>query len=464
MRMHTALATLGGVLLLAGCKDLNVPNYNAPSVEALTQNPTRASIAAAAQGMELAARTNTESRVLFVGIFGREAYDLRPEEPRPTTERLIGPLSPASQSANAFWPGEYQRIQAGQILLTALDKDSDLTDQEKAAVRGFTQVVMAQSYWDVIMMHQGFGAVLDPSSDPRDSLKSIATDDAVWARIFQLMDSSQANLQAAGSADFPFQLTDGYADFNTPAKFILVNRALSARFHKYHGDWTQVLQDLSQSFMDTTASLDLGVYHDYSTVDGTNPYYQDRSMYAHPRFRLDAQLQPGGALDQRALDKTEVVASFSLVGFTSTEKFTRYATLTAELPWIRNEELILLHAEASLATGDRSAALADVNVTRTEAGKLAPLTSDPGDPGLLQEILYNKFMSLIVEGGYTYFDLRQYGLLDSLKAVIPNSSNSANEVVYTHIPFPSNECLARPDLGTGADEPCGTIAGTPLTP
>jgi len=331
-------------------------------------------------------------------------------------------------------------------------------------VRGFTHMVMAQSYWDIIMMHQGFGAVLDPSSDPRDSLKAISPDDAVWARIFQLMDSSQADLQAAGSADFPFQLTDGYADFNTPAKFILVNRALSARFHKYHGDWTQVLQDLSQSFMDTTASLDLGVYHDYSTVDGTNPYYQDRSMYAHPRFRLDAQLQPGGALDQRALDKTEVVASFSLVGFTSTEKFTRYATLTAELPWIRNEELILLHAEASLATGDRSAALADVNVTRTEAGKLAPLTSDPGDPGLLQEILYNKFMSLIVEGGYTYFDLRQYGLLDSLKAVIPNSSNSANEVVYTHIPFPSNECLARPDLGTGADEPCGTIAGTPLTP
>jgi hypothetical protein len=464
MGMRTAFAALGGVLLLAGCKDLNVPNYNAPSVEALTGSPTRASIAAAAQGMELAARTNTESRVLFVGIFGREAYDLRPEEPRPTTERLIGPLSPASQSANAFWPNEYQRIQAGQILLAALDKDSDLTDQEKAAVRGYTQMVMAQSYWDVIMMHQGFGAVLDPSSDPRDSLKPIVADDQVWARIFQLMDSSQTNLQAAGSADFPFQLTDGYADFNTPAKFVLANRALSARFHKYHGDWNQVLQDLSQSFMDTTASLDLGVYHDYSTVDGTNPYYQDRSMYAHPRFRADAQLQPGGALDQRALDKTQVVAPFSLSGFTSTEKFTRYGTLTAELPWIRNEELILLHAEASLATNDRNAALADVNLIRTEAGKLAPLASDPGDPGLLHEILYNKFMSLIVEGGYTYFDLRQYGLLASVKAVIDTGANPGPEVVYDHIPFPDNECLARSNLGTGTDQPCGTIAGTPLQP
>ena len=90
--------------------------------------------------------------------------------------------------------------------------------------------------------------------------------------------------------------------------------------------------------------------------------------------------------------------------------------------------------------------------------------SDPGDPGLLNEILYDKFMSLIVEGGYTYFDLRQYGLLDSLKAVIPNASNSANEVVYQHIPFPSNECLARSNLGTGTDQPCGTIAGTVLQP
>ena len=462
--MRTAVAALGGVLMLAGCKDLNVPNYNAPSVEGLTQAPTQATIAAAAQGMEAAARANTQDRVLFVGIFGREAYDLRPEEPRPTTERLIGPLTPASQSSGSFWAAPYQRIQAGQILLAALDKDSDLTDQQKAAVRGFTQMVMAQSYWNIIMMHQGFGAVLDPPSDPRAALKPISTDDQVWARIFQLMDSSEANLKAAGSEDFPFQLTNGYADFNTPAKFVLVNRALSARFHKYHGDWTQVLQDLSQSFMDTTAARDLGVYLDYSTVDCTNPYYADRSMYAHPRFRADAQLQPGGELDQRALDKTEVVAPFSLLGFSSTAKFTRYASLTAPLPWIRNEELILLHAEASLATGDRAGALADVNVIRTEAGKLAPLASDPGDPGLLKEILYNKFMSLIVEGGYTYFDLRQYGLLDSLKAVINTAANPGPEVVYDHIPFPDNECLARPSLGTGADQPCGTIAGTPLKP
>ena len=446
----TGAAVLTLVLGSAGCSDLIVPNFNDPSVEDLTTNPTVNSVVAAAQNLMATARGNTSSRVLYLGIWGREAYDLRPEEPRTTTNRLIGPLDPVN--GGAFWG--YSSLKNIQVLLDAVDAVEAIAEPDKNAIRGFAKTVAAQSLWNIIMMHTSFGAALEPPADPGDELSPIVSEDQVYARIYQLLDEAQTHLSSAGST-FPFGLTSGYAGFSSPADFIQLNRALKARYHKYNGEWGQAMTALAGSFMNPGGDLDYGLYHNYSTNpgDAANPFFSRASHFAHPRFLADAQMKPDGTPDDRATSKTEVQPQvFSLLGIDVTERFTIYPNQDSPVPWVRNEELILIHAEAALGSGMRDAAIDDINIVRAAHG-LAPFEDPGNDQAVLDEILYNKFMSLTLEGGFTYLDARQYGRTDAL----PRARD--DHVVFLQLPFPQNECLARPELGTGRDQPCGTIYG-----
>ena len=447
---RTWAMTLAAALAVAGCNDLIVPNYNDPSVEDLTTNPTVNSVVAAAQNLMATARGNTSSRVLYLGVWGREAYDLRPEEPRTTTNRLIGPLDPVN--GGGFWG--YSSLKNIQVLLDAVDAADAIPAPDKEAIRGFAKTVAAQSLWNIIIMHTSFGAALEPPADPGDELSPIVGEGQVYARIYQLLDEAQAHLLAAGST-FPFGLTSGYGDFGDPGSFVQVNRALKARYHKYNGEWAEAMSALSGSFMSLNGDLTRGLYHNYSTNpgDASNSFFSVASHFAYPRFLADAQMKPDGSPDDRATGKTQVQPqTFSLLGIDVTEKFAIYGRQDSPLPWVRNEELVLLHAETALGMGMRDQAIADVNVIRAAHG-LAPF-EDPGNDGaVLDEILYNKFMSLVLEGGFTYFDARQYGRTDDLPRAQPE------HVVFLQLPFPQNECLARPELGTGRDQPCGTIYG-----
>jgi len=245
----------------------------------------------------------------------------------------------------------------------------------------------------------------------------------------------------------------GLSDFDTPATFAQVNRALKARALKYLDRWPEVLTTLPGSFIDEGGDLDAGAYFDYSTISGdaSNGRFNDVNAYAHPRVRGDAQLQSDGVtLDQRALDKTTPIQTTTIFQITVTENVDVYKSLTASLPWITNDELLLIRAEARLANGDAPGAISDVNLVRTGAGGLAALpTNYSGD--VLDEILYNRFMSLYFEGGFHYFDMRQYDKLDELPKALPDHK------VYPGFPYPDNECLAR-DLSSSAPE-CATYTG-----
>lgn len=118
-----------------------------------------------------------------------------------------------------------------------------------------------------------------------------------------------------------------------------------------------------------------------------------------------------------------------------------YNSLSDGVSIIRNEELILLRAEANIGNGTPAAALADINVIRTTSGGL-----DPIDPVAwaaltpaqqLDELLYNKRYSLLWEGGFSWLDARHYGRLDQLPVDLPA------HMVHARFPFPVSECLAR---------------------
>ena len=220
-----------------------------------------------------------------------------------------------------------------------------------------------------------------------------------YARAAALFDEARAEL-AAGGAAFPFQLTSGFAGFNTPATFARVNRALKARMDVYRGRWDDALVSLGESFVSTAsatpAALATGVYHVYSTASGdaTNPLFDagPRALVAVPSFLTEAQLRPDGTIDRRAASKAQVMpTALSTQGVSSNVRITAYASNVAPVPWIKNEELILLRAEAHAALGNRPAAIEDLNFVRVNSGgsrapgrlRRRPGGRDPLQPALL---------------------------------------------------------------------------------
>jgi hypothetical protein len=110
------------------------------------------------------------------------------------------------------------------------------------------------------------------------------------------------------------------------------------------------------------------------------------------------------------------------------------------VPLIRNEELVLLRAEANIGLSNLGPAVTDINLVRQTSGNLPPYAGAVTQPALLAELLYNKRYSLLFEGGHRWIDLRHYGLLGSLPQEI---TGSGTRHFFIRVPFPTNECLAR---------------------
>jgi len=79
----------------------------------------------------------------------------------------------------------------------------------------------------------------------------------------------------------------------------------------------------------------------------------------------------------------------------------RYLSPSTPIPLIKNEELVLLRAEANLGLGNLSAAVSDIDIVCTRSGGLASYSGSINQASLLTELLYNKRYSLLFEGAHT---------------------------------------------------------------
>lgn len=441
-RMRPAVAATIA-LLASACGDITVPDFNNPSLEELVGNPTPTTIKQAAQGMLIGARSYMGSQngyVSLLGILGRESYNFDPADTRFITEMLVGPLDGGSPAFGGnLWSLRYRNIRLGNTILTALGKVAGLSAAEKEGVRGFVKTIQAHDLLMVINTRDDLGAPIDVDIAPTGAPAPIATKAAVFDRIVKLLDEAATHLGAAGSA-FPFSVGPGFAGFSTPADFLKVNRALMARVDVYLKKYPEALTALSQSFVDTTASLDLGAYHVFSSGSGDveNALFDPtgRAILAHPSIVTDAQLKADNTPDDRL---TRKVASLSaprtVQGVTTDVLFNIYRSPGASIPIIRNEELILLRAEANIGLGNLAAAQADINTIRVKSGGLPPTTITAANA--LTELLYNRRYSLLFEGGHRWIDMRRYGLLASLPKALPSHT------IPSRFPFPEAECLPR---------------------
>lgn len=426
---------------LGGC-DLDVPDLNNPPIDDLEENPTRENVSAASLGLVVGHRGNVAAAngyVAQLGILGREAYNFDGADPRFVGELLKGPLQKGSPFGGNFWAGPYANLRLATLVLNGANAAAGFSDSERAGVRAFAQTIMALDLLRVITTRDTVGAVIELGK-PIGELAPIAGKDAVYAEINRLLDAAATDLASAGDA-FAFALPSGFAGFDDPAGFLTFNRAIRARVACYTGDYATALTALNESFLDetaaTVAALDVGVYHTYSTGagDATNGLV-NRNIWVHPSVLADAQMN-GAVRDARAVRKTRMVSPPGAAqGLMSDLKFTAY-TATAPVPIIRNEELLLLRAEAKWGTSDLPGAIADLDRVRTVSGSLTALAPTLTADEVETEILYNRRYSLLFEGGHRWIDARRFDRITDLPLDMPD------HVRNVRYPIPQNECDAR---------------------
>ena len=444
MRVKRTIAAVAVLLLASACRDLIVPDYNNTSLDDLTNNPTPTKIAQAAQGLMVGTRVGIGEQngyISLLGIVGRESYNFDPADPRFITEMLVGPLDGGSPAFGGnLFAAPYRNIRNANILLGALSTVVGMTPAQTAAVEGYAKTIQALDYLSVINTRDDLGAPLDVNIGPTDAPAAIVAKAAVLTFISTLLDDGLTRLNAGGTA-FPFELSPGFDGFNTPATFVEFNRALKARVEAYRGNNAAALTALSGSFLDTGAPLTLGVYHSYSTGSGDTQnalFDATGKILAHPSIVTDAENKPDGTRDARVLGKVvQLPEPRTVQGVTTDFAFSIYNSNETPIPIIRNEELILLRAEARYFTGDVLGALNDINLIRTTSGGLAARGPFLNDNDFIAELLKQRRYSLLFEGGHRWIDTRRFGLLATLPIALPSHT------VPTRFPFPEAECLAR---------------------
>ncbi|WPB78643.1 RagB/SusD family nutrient uptake outer membrane protein [Archangium violaceum] len=446
-------ATMG----LGGCGDLTVPDLNNPSLESFQETPTRTAVINASTGLLIGTRTgmtNQNGYVALMGVLGRESLVLDSADPRYVGEMLAGPALNGGSPAfgGNFWDNPYANIRNANTLLNALAKVEGVTEAEKNAIRGFAKTIQALDFLVIVNTRDTNGAPIDVNRPFGSALAPIESKEKVLAHIATLLDEAKAHLEAGGTA-FPFPMGSGFRDFEprtdgkvidiTVPNFIKANRAIKARVDVYRERWEEALVDLDESFLDIRAPLDLGVFHAYGTGSGdVKNTLNGPNIFANPILLEDAK-QPDGSLDarvERKVKNSENPGELPGVIEKYSKAFAQYTADTASIPIIRNEELILLRAEANIRLERYEAAMDDINFIREESGGQAEIPEVLEGELAINELLYQRRFSLLMEGGHRWIDMRRYGKLDALKREDPPGM-SFN--VHPRFPIPTTEMIGR---------------------
>ncbi|MBI4500702.1 MAG: RagB/SusD family nutrient uptake outer membrane protein [Gemmatimonadetes bacterium] len=484
VRLLSSLATLAALTVMSGCKSLDIENLNGVSTDALEKSPTPLAINAGAQNLLSAWRSVSSGHASDLAKYGYETWQIRASEPRTLTNVVSAPKT------GGYW--NYITVKNIYLLLDAVNTVAGMTAEQKEGLRGWLKTNLAVQFEDMAQAHDSFGIVLDLPANPLDSTPAkIETKQVVWSRIFTLLDEAYTHLGAAGTA-FSFKTNTGWAGFNTPTTFRRVNRALYAKYkilyatpatgHGQSGPasssadpaWNQALTAIGQTWINegatTLTQLNVGPFHVNPAGEGTNTM-SAADRYINDRFRLEAQCKalpctvPANAGDTTtavvsnrdnrawgATAKARPVANFSFASVNTRLKQTDYfspsqtATIgtQANQPLMRNEELILLRAEIYYNLGQTANAIADLNRIRVNRGGL-PALADPyvpnaalGQPAtLLEELLYEKRMSMWAENATVWLDMRHYGMAN----MIPHYLTEFR--IFDIFPIPNDECIIR---------------------
>lgn len=417
-------------IILPGCKK-DFGNLNSPTEEQLLKNPTKDQLNNLVTGTLSAMRINIGLYLDDVGVIGREMYRFSTGDPRYTTD-LLG-ASDAQLDNTGFyltntWASRYRVVRNCNVLIKAADASSFVSDKERKGYAGFAKTMMAAEL--LLNLNLTYTNGIKTEVADADKPAPVKNLDEALAAISTILDDGQADLSAA---QISFPLTSGFNGFEDAAGLTKLNRALAARVAVYRKDGQQALDALAGSFMNLGGNFYTGVYHVFGTGSGDqlNPAYFPRNQagdvrLAHPTFVAD--LEAGDDRANKAAQRNETA---SYQGLASDHDVWVYTSGTSPVALIRNEELILIYAEANIMTDQLGEAEDALNIIR-EGHDLPPYSGPVTKADLTTEMLNQRRYSLFYEG-HRWIDMRRYERLHELPVDRPDDN------VWEMFPIPVTE-------------------------
>jgi starch-binding outer membrane protein, SusD/RagB family len=415
--------------LFYSCKK-DYGNLNSPTIESFLSNASKDELNNLVSGTESGMRNVINLYLDDAGTLGREGYRFSNSEPRYVTD-LLGASSATLSNSNFYitnpWAARYRVVKNCNVLIQAANNSTQISAAQKSGYIGFARTIKAYQLLMNLNLTYTNGIRIDVT-DP-DNLGAFVTYPDALAAISSLLDSAKTDL---GSASVAFILA-GFTGFADAAGLLQVNRALAARVAVYQQNWDGALTALSQSFFDLNKPFYLGVNHVFGTGSGDqlNPMFipQNQSgeiRVAHPSYATGIE-----AGDDRINKATLRNTTASLQGLSSNRDVWVYTSSTAPVPIIRNEELILIYAEASIQKSNFTEAVKAINTIRT--GHNLPVYSGASTiDALTTEMLKQRRYSLFYEG-HRWIDMRRYNLLNTLPIDRPGDD------VWDKFPLPVTE-------------------------
>lgn len=426
MKQHTIL--LFCAILLGACQKGEIPNLNTPVASQIIANGTKEQIDNLAVAMESGMRFTLNTYYDAIGLQGREIYRFSGSEPRYTTELMgTSPLDNNTFYTTNPWASRYRVVRQANTLIDAVKNSSRLTDVQKKGYVGYAKTIMAYQLLLTLNMQYTNGIRTDVH-DP-ENLGPIKGYPESLTDIANMLNEGKTDLTGSEIA-FPVSITPGDP---TPARLIQFNRALAARVAVYRQLWGEALAALNESNFNLNGIFNDGFMHIFSANSGDqlNPVFLPQNnpgenRLAHPSYA--AQIAPA---DDRIGKATLRSAPASLDGLVSNRDVWIHTSNTAPIYIIRNEELILIYAEAKMNLNAFPDAIVALNRIRT-GHNLTPYAGSVTKDALITEMLNQRRYSLFAEG-HRWIDMRRYNRLDQL----PN--DRPNDKVWDKFPIPLPE-------------------------
>lgn len=404
-------------------------NLNSPTVEDYLKNASKDQLNGLVVGSLAGMRNNDGIYLDAIGVIGREMYRFSNADPRYVTELLgSAPLNNTGFYITNPWASRYRVVKNCNVLIDAATNSTQISDAERNGYLGFAKTIKAFELLLNLNLTYSNGIRVDVA-DPNNLGPILGFDESITA-ISSLLDEAKTNLNGASIV---YTLTSGFAGLDDVAGFIKLNRAIAARVDVYRQKWENALTDLDASFFDLTGDFTTGAYEVFGTGSGDQlnsayfPQNQNGEVrLAHPTYVSD--MEEG---DDRIAKATLRTTPASNAGLSSDRDIWVYTSSTAPIPIIRNEELILIYAEANIQIANFDEALKAINTVRNGHG----LENYPGavnKDALVDEMLNQRRYSLFYEG-HRWIDMRRYNKLGELPIDRPGDQ------VWSALPIPITE-------------------------
>lgn len=454
MKKYIAAALTSTLVLAGACQD----NPAAPSRDNVVAG-SQQTLQSLATGIIAQDRANYGGNYfLWGGIMARDAIVPTANESRFVTEFYVTPPDPSDFIGGSQWTGYYQLLRASQLLLK--DKAfTSLSAADQGAARGFIRTLDALSYIRLIDYRDQNGVVIQgPDATVQDPIRTKAS---VLAYTSALLDSALVDLKA-GSSTVPFTLPSGYSlhgDYSQTANLILLNRGLKGRVEVMRAldpvapnaaSAAAALTALNIALAAapspmTEAYLNAGPWYQYnpsSPESAANPQQGSSSLVTD---NFVNSFMPG---DIRAANVVPASAP-TVAGFTASHRLkltdpNNAALQSSPIPIVRNAELILLRAQAEIATGDLAGATNDINAVHTVEGGLPAYSTFTTASAAINALLYELRYTFTYFGPQHIVALREYNMFNLAyvtQAGMPNKG--AADPLVSSLPITRNETNAR---------------------